>query len=119
MAAAKRSRWGFMALGVLAIVLAAWAILGRKPHKARTTPPVPVSVAKATVQDLPVSITALGAAQSWRGVTVRTQVNGKLLDVFFREGSDVRAGQVLAQIDPAPYRAALLKAQGALKRDQA
>lgn len=108
-----------MALGGLAVVLAAWAILGRKPPKARTTPPVPVSVARATLQDVPVSITALGAAQSWRGVTVRTQVNGKLLDVFFREGSDVRAGQVLAQIDPAPYRAALLQAQGALKRDQA
>ena len=108
-----------MALGVLAIVLAAWAIFSRKPHKVRPTPPVPVSVAKATVQNVPVSITALGAAQSWRGVTVRTQVNGKLLGVFFREGSDVRAGQMLAQIDSAPYRAALLQAEGALKRDQA
>ena len=119
MAAARRSRWGFVALGVLAIVLAAWAILGKKPHKTQKTPAVPVSVAKAVVQDVPVSITELGAAQSWRSVTVRTQVNGKLLDVFFREGSDVRAGQVLAQIDPAPYRALLLQAQGALKRDQA
>ena len=119
MAATKRSRWVFVALGVLAIALAAWAIFDRKPHKTEKTPQVPVSVAKAVLKDMPVSITELGAAQSWRGVTVRTQVNGMLQSVAFHEGSDVKAGQVLAQIDSAPYRAVLLQAQGALKRDEA
>jgi multidrug efflux system membrane fusion protein len=70
-------------------------------------------------QDVPVSVTALGAAQAWYSVTVLAQVSGKLLSVDFAEGTDVKAGQVLARIDPAPYRAALLQAEGALKRDQA
>ena len=80
---------------------------------------IPVTVAKAVVADVPVSVTALGAAQAWYSVTVLAQVSGKLLSVNFAEGTDVKAGQVLAQIDPAPYRAALLQAEGALKRDQA
>ena len=120
MAPPKRNRWGFIALGVVAAALVAWAIFGaKKPAKPQKSAPVPVSTARAVIRDAPVSITQLGAAQAWRSVVVKTQVNGKLLTVAFREGSDVRAGQLLAQIDPAPYRAVLLQAQGALKRDAA
>jgi multidrug efflux system membrane fusion protein len=78
-----------------------------------------VTVAKANVGDVPVSITALGAAQAWTSVTVLAQVSGKLMSVNFAEGTDVHAGQVLAQIDPAPYQAVATQAQGTLKRDQA
>jgi multidrug efflux system membrane fusion protein len=115
----RRSRWIFAALGLVAIALLAWVIL-HKP-KAKPAPPhaVPVTVAKATVQDVDVTLTNLGAAQAWRSDTIFAQVTGKLLSVDFKEGSDVRAGQVLAQVDPAPYRAALMQAQGALLRDQA
>ena len=120
MAPPQRNRWGFIALGILALVLAAWAIFGAKKHpKTQKSAPVPVSTARAVVRDTPVSITELGAAQAWSSVVVKTQVNGKLLVVAFTEGSDVRAGQMLAQIDPAQYRAALLQAQGALMRDTA
>lgn len=80
---------------------------------------VPVIVARATVQDVPVTVSALGAAQAWTSVTILAQVSGQLQSVNFAEGSDVAAGQVLAQINPAPYRAALTQAQGALKRDEA
>jgi multidrug efflux system membrane fusion protein len=66
-----------------------------------------------------VSISALGAAQAWTSVTVIAQVSGKLLTVDFTEGSNVKAGQLLAQVDPAPYRAALTQARGALQRDSA
>jgi multidrug efflux system membrane fusion protein len=76
-------------------------------------------VAQATVQDTPVSLQALGSALPWQGVTVRAQVNGKLLTAPFREGSFVKAGDVLAEIDPAPYRAAVMQAQGQLRKDQA
>ena len=118
--AVRRPRWGFAALGVLAVLLAAWAIFGsKKQAKTNRTPPVPVATARATVQDAPISLTELGAAQAWRAVLVKSQVNGKLLDVPVREGSDVRRGQLLAQIDPAPFQAVLMQAQGALKRDQA
>jgi membrane fusion protein, multidrug efflux system len=119
MAERRRFRWVFVALGVLAIALVLWVVLHKKPAKPQKPPAIAVAVARATVQDVPVSITALGAAQAWYSDTILAQVSGKLLSVPFAEGGDVKAGQLLAQVDPAPYRAALLQAQGALKRDQA
>ena len=80
---------------------------------------VPVATARATLQDLPISITELGAAQAWRGVLIKSQVNGRLLDVPVTEGAYVRKGQLLAQIDPSQYQSLVLQAEGALKRDQA
>jgi multidrug efflux system membrane fusion protein len=119
MAARRRFRWVFVALGVLAVALVLWVVFHKKPAKPPSPPAVSVTLATATVQDMPVAITALGAAQAWYSDTILAQVSGKLLSVPFREGADVKAGQLLAQVDPAPYRAVLLQAQGALKRDQA
>jgi multidrug efflux system membrane fusion protein len=119
MEAAHRSRWIFAALGLLAIAMVAWVVFHKKPAKAAKVQTVPVSVVKATTQDVPVSITALGAAQAWTSDTVLAQVSGKLLTVNFVEGAEVKKGQLLAQVDPTTYRAALTQAQGALKRDQA
>ena len=98
---------GLHGLGVLAIALVAWVIFHRKPAAPAGPPPVPVSAARAASQDIAVSITALGAAQAWTSVTVLAQVSGKLLTVNFTEGTDVAKGQLLAQIDPAPYLAML------------
>ena len=118
--ASRRPRWGFAVLGVLAVAIAAWAILGpKKKAKAQHSPVVPVATARATVQDMPLTLTELGAAQAWAGVTIKSQVNGRLLAVPVAEGAFVRKGQVLAQIDPAQYQSLLLQAEGALKRDQA
>ena len=118
--ASRRPRWGFAVLGVLAVVLAAWAIFGsKKKAKAERTPVVPVATARATLQDMPLTLSEIGAAQAWASVTIKSQVNGKLLATPVREGSDVRKGQVLAEIDPAQYESAVLQAEGALKRDQA
>jgi multidrug efflux system membrane fusion protein len=119
MAARRRFRWVFVALGGLAVALVLWVVFHKKPAKPPRPPAVPVIVAKVTVQDLPVSITAIGAAQAWQSDIILAQVSGKLLSVPFREGGDVRAGDLLAQVDPAPYQAVLMQAQGALKRDQA
>ena len=116
----RRFRWGFVILAVLAVALAAWAIFGgKKPAKTEKKAATPVAVAKVVVRDMPVGVTALGAAQAWASVLVRAQVNGKLQSVNFREGGEVRAGDVLAVIDPAPFRALLTQAEGALKRDMA
>ena len=118
--AVRRPKWGFAVVGVLAVVLAAWAIFGsRKQTKEARSPAVPVATARATVQDMPVSLTELGAAQAWRGVLIKSQVNGRLLDVPVREGAEVRKGQLLAQIDRSQYQSLVLQAQGALKRDEA
>jgi multidrug efflux system membrane fusion protein len=116
---ARRLRWVFGLLGAVAIALFAFAILHKKPAKAARPQAVPVTVAKAATEDFPVSITALGSAQAWRSDVIRAQVSGKLISVPVVEGSNVRVGQLLAQIDPAPFRAVLTQAQGALRRDQA
>jgi multidrug efflux system membrane fusion protein len=119
MASPRRFRWGFALLGVLLIVLVVWAVVAhRQPAKAAKAPGVPVTAAKVTLQDVPVSIDALGAAQAWQGVVINAQVNGQLTYVA-REGGDVAAGDLIAEINPAAYRAALQQAQGALKRDMA
>jgi membrane fusion protein, multidrug efflux system len=119
--AAKRTRrnWIFAGLGALAVLLVAGVLLFRQPAKPPPPPSVPVYVAKAAAADLPVSITELGAAQAWYSDTVLAQVSGKLLSVDFTEGTDVKKGQLLAQIDPSPYLAVLTQAQGTLKHDQA
>jgi len=114
-----RRNWIFAGLGALAILIVAGVLLLRHPAKPAPPPSIPINVAKAAVTDLPVSITALGAAQAWTSVTVLAQVSGKLLSVDFKEGTDVKKGQLLAQIDPAPYLAILTQAQGTLARDRA
>jgi multidrug efflux system membrane fusion protein len=78
-----------------------------------------VTAVKAAVQDVPLTLTSLGAAQAWTSDTILAQVSGKLLTVNFVEGSYIKAGQVLAQVDPSLYRAALTQAEGTLKHDQA
>jgi membrane fusion protein, multidrug efflux system len=119
--AARRWRTGWIlgALCVTAAAIAALFIYFKRPAKVPAPPPIPVSVAVASTRDVPVSISALGAAQAWTSVTVMAQVTGALLTVDFAEGSDVKAGQLLAQVDPAPYKAALTQARGALERDSA
>jgi multidrug efflux system membrane fusion protein len=115
----RRFRWGFVVLGVVLVALLAWAFFASQKHdQPHGQPPVPVSVAKAASQDVPVMVTALGAAQAWQGVLIVPQISGRLIYVA-REGDDVRAGARLVEIDCAPYKAVLTQAQGALKRDQA
>jgi multidrug efflux system membrane fusion protein len=80
---------------------------------------MPVGVATAKTGDIGIELDALGTVTPLRTVAVRSQVNGLLQSVSFKEGQEVEPGQVLAQIDPRPFQAALLQAQGALARDQA
>jgi membrane fusion protein, multidrug efflux system len=81
--------------------------------------PMPVSVAKASTADVPVVIDALGTVTPLATVTVRPQVTGVLVKIAFQEGQIVKAGDLLAEIDPRPYQAALDSAQGQLEKDQA
>ncbi|MEQ1696533.1 MAG: efflux RND transporter periplasmic adaptor subunit [Hyphomicrobiaceae bacterium] len=69
--------------------------------------PVPVVVAAAGVADVPVYLRGVGAARAQNTVTVKPQVDGKLIKVHFREGQDVKKGDLLAEIDPVTYQAAL------------
>ena len=114
----RRFRWGFVVLGVVLIALLAWLALGNRPAKPKGSPPVAVTVAPVTIQDIDTSISALGAAQAWQGVLINPQVNGRLTYVA-REGDDVAKGALLVEIDCGPYKAALTQTQGTLRRDQA
>lgn len=81
--------------------------------------PQPVHVATVTQGEMPVVINSLGTVTPLANVTVKTQLNGTLVDVAFREGQMVKKGDVLAQIDPRPYEISLRNAEGTLAKDQA
>lgn len=80
---------------------------------------VPVVAGVAQEQDVPIYLTGLGTVQAFNTVTVRTRVDGELDKVAFREGQDVKAGDLLAQIDPRPFQAALDQATAKKTQDQA
>ncbi len=117
--APRQPRWGWIALAILTLTGTFW-LLFREHAPAPLTPvPVSVSAARAALSEVPVAIQAIGAAQAWQSVTIRAQVNGRLQQVPVQEGAEVKQGDLIAEIDPAPYQAMLMQAQGALKRDQA
>jgi len=80
-------------------------------------PAVPVTATQAEQRTVPFEITAPGTVEPMRAVAVSAQVTGIVTAVRFREGDDVREGEVLVQIDPRPYRNALQQAQASLARD--
>jgi len=82
-------------------------------------PPTPVRVATATRGPLDLEIKALGTVTPLRTVTVRPRVEGELLRIAFEEGQQVRAGQLLAEIDPAEFRVRLAQAEGSQKQNLA
>jgi multidrug efflux system membrane fusion protein len=100
--------------------LAAAALLtggcGRK--KAMPVLPVPVSAARVTIRSAPLSLSAVGSVEPVETVSVKTQVGGVIDRVLFSEGQDVKAGQLLFQIDPRPFQVALEAAQALLARDR-
>jgi multidrug efflux system membrane fusion protein len=90
---------------------------GRGPGGGRNT--TTVALADAKLADIPIRLEALGTVTPLAVATVHPQVSGVLTDVFYKEGQQVKRGELLATIDPRPFQIALDQANGNLERDQA
>jgi len=116
-------RRGKIIVVVIVLILVAVVVIrlehgaGKKKHFVSTS--IPVTVAKATVETVPVYLDALGTVVPYRTVTVQPMITGPLKKVLFHEGQFVKKGQEIAEIDPAPYQATLAQARAKLAQDQA
>src|SRR6202167_5799140 len=90
-----------------------------KTPQAPAPPMVPVTVAESSQHDVPIYYDALGTVSAFNTVAIRAQVTGQLISVDFRQGQEVRQGDVLARIDPAPFKAVLDQAAARKVDDQA
>jgi membrane fusion protein, multidrug efflux system len=119
---------------IAGLVLAAVAAVYYMPHWQQTsaavskggrrggpspTDPIPVLITAAKVADVPVYLDGVGTAKALNTVTVRSQVDGKIMEVLFTEGQDVPRGYVLAKIDPATYQAAFDQTVAKKAQDEA
>ncbi|HEY8066375.1 MAG TPA: efflux RND transporter periplasmic adaptor subunit [Methylosinus sp.] len=121
-------------VGVLLLTLvvggaAAWRVFGpgeaapardrAAGERRREQMAVTVSVAPVRLADVPVTLDAVGTVQALNTVTARTQVDGRLIDLAFAEGQEVKRGDVLARIEPAIYRAQYDQAVAKMAQDEA
>ena len=95
------------------------ATTGGRKGRGAGAGPVPVVAVRATKGNIGVYFTGLGNVTPIYTVTVKSRVDGQLMNVYFKEGDLVREGAPLAEIDPRPYQVALTQAEGALLKDQA
>ena len=124
----RKSWWRWAAVcAVILVAAVAYAFFGRSkagaPQSAAQAAPavraIPVGAEAAKKGDMNVYIVGLGAVTPVYTVTIKSRVDGQLMDVFFKEGQMVKKDDLLATIDPRPYQAQLLQAEGQLVRDQA
>src|SRR5262245_29445185 len=122
-----KSRWWLWLLVLVLLGGGYW--LWKNPGKRETpaaepaarpaAPAVPVVMVAAQQGDMPVYLTGLGSVTAFNTVMVKSRVDGQLINVAFQEGQFVRAGDLLAEIDPRPFQVQLTQAQGQLARDMA
>jgi len=119
-------RQGILGLGlVLALTLTICAALtgcGSKAKNAKAgapTPAVPVGVATVKQGDFNVYLAGLGSVEAFYTVSLKTRIDGQIMQVNFNEGQDVKKGDLLIVIDPRPYQVALEQAKANLQKDEA
>jgi multidrug efflux system membrane fusion protein len=120
-------KWTVLLVIVAVVGAAVWKIRQNSKEQdsvqqimaAQADRPTPVQVSAVQQKTMPIFLTALGTVTAYNTVTIKSRVDGQLMQVPVREGQAVQQGQVLAEIDPKPYQAALEQAQGQLVKDQA
>lgn len=116
------ARAATLALAAAAAMGVAYAIFHAEDHRraaAPPAPPVPVAIARALQQDVPVYLVGIGTVEPYNTVTIRSRVDGELQQVLYKEGQDIARGAVIAVIDPRTYEAALEQAKAKLAQDEA
>ncbi|HUO89977.1 MAG TPA: efflux RND transporter periplasmic adaptor subunit [Rhizomicrobium sp.] len=117
------SRTLWILLGLLLLGIVVWRVYVAAESTSRSrfgmAGPQAVGVATATRGDMDITLNALGTVTPLATVTVRPQVSGQIIKFYFTEGQTVKAGTLLAEIDPRSYQAALDQAKGQLARDRA
>src|ERR1700680_2136598 len=106
-----------MLIGLLGCALLISCSASKAPPPRVTA--VPIFAATVEQKDVPLQVKAIGAVEAYSNVSVKTQITGELTGVHFKEGQDVRKGQLLFTLDKRPFEAALKQAQGMLAKDQA
>lgn len=118
----RKKGWVFAIAGLACLIICVW-FLGHLLAKPKSKPAgpaaVPVSTGAARAGSIDIYLDALGTVTPVYTVTVTSRVAGALTEIHFQEGQMVKKGDLLAVIDPRPYEASLLQAQGQLARDQA
>ena len=114
----------FPTIGLVCLVLGIGGVGGCRPGAAPKSaqaglPPVPVVAGHVVQKDVPIYLDGLGTVQAFNTVMVHVRVDGELKKVAFTEGQDVKAGDVLAQIDPDPFRAQLEQTEAKQAQDEA
>ena len=117
----QHRRLWWLAAAVAAVLVLVWWRSGPKGDAAMRggMPAVPVRVTTVTSEDMPNYLSGLGTVQPSGSVLVRSRVDGQLMKLHFTEGQRVKAGDMLAEIDPRPFQNTLREAQGQLARDKA
>lgn len=123
----RKSVWIIIGVFVLAVVIGATvfrrsrveAAQNKKADAVATQRAIPVVAASVTTRDMPVYLRGLGTVIAFNTVTVKSRVDGELVKVNFREGQEVRTGELLAQIDPRPFQVQLHQAEANQAKDQA
>src|SRR6516165_8738984 len=114
-------RWSIRpaALAALSILVAAGCSSPQAKSGGPVFPPVPVAIAKATEESVPIQVQTVGTVEAFSTVEVKAQVAGPLIGVRFTEGATVNQGDLLFEIDSRPFREALRQAEAAVAKDDA
>jgi membrane fusion protein, multidrug efflux system len=104
---------------LIALALLLWTCNTTRHDKNKQKPPVPVVVTSIKKSDVPVYLETIGTVTPIDSNIIKTQINGRITEVHFTEGQLVQKGDLLVQIDPRPYEAALAQAEGQLMKDEA
>ena len=119
-----RRRWWIVLLALCLIAIGTYVFFIKQEGAARkkqTAPAPGIQVVAATAKksDIDVYLTGLGSVTPLNTVTVKSRVDGQLMEVLFQEGQVISSGNLLARIDPRPFEALLTQAEGQMARDQA